>query len=104
MVAMIGLLSLGGTILQIPQKRNPAHPFIPWRAIDPVERGQRDLNPFWRTPYDPYDPPYGAFPDLFRRERGETPLRFGIVPDAIAMGVGRGGEEDQSDIPILSGS
>jgi hypothetical protein len=49
MVAMIGLLSLGGTILQIPQKRNPAHPFIPRRAIDPVERRQRDLDPFLRN-------------------------------------------------------
>jgi hypothetical protein len=48
-MAMASLLSLGGTILQIPQKRNPAHPFIPWRAIDPIERGQRDLDPFLRN-------------------------------------------------------
>jgi hypothetical protein len=46
-MAMASLLSLGGTIPQIAHQRNPAHPLIPWRAIDPVERGQWDLDPFW---------------------------------------------------------
>jgi hypothetical protein len=93
-VAMIGLLSLRRNILQIPQKRNAAQSFIPQRAIDPIEIRQRDL--FCTEPAQ-----YGA---MQRRERDETALGFEVMPDPVAMGVGRGGEKDQSDIPMSSGS
>jgi hypothetical protein len=74
-------------------------------TFDPLERRHGDHDSFWRTPYDPYGGVKGAFPDLFRRERGEALLWFGVAPDAITMCVDRRRQEQESySSGIASGS